>query len=374
MTAVSSPEQTPTGRGPVAGFRRFMNWVAPPERRPPLAPFPGWGWFIVQLAFAVVMTVGNWADYENPWLVLLVAAPLSGVIAAAPLSTRLGRTSFGRWSTLGWIGIIAMVGAQVKSPVGELSVLWPVTAATLALALLTMIGWVRWAWAMTLVVIAQGAIWGVGMGLGLATGLEQLSILTAVVGGSVYRMVMKRARAKEVRARQEEAIALEQLGSLASRAEARREYRTRVLGQVGELLDRIERGDELGVIERAECRLVEATLRDAIRGRGLATREVIQAARAARERGANVSLIDDRRTDCTDEVCRNVLGATVQTLRAAKGGDRFVARLLPVGRRNVATVLLVDAEGAGVRREFTMPDSGNPADGAVERPPVNLTA
>lgn len=353
-------------------WRAFMHRVAPPHREPPLAPFPGWGWFLAQFGFALALTLGNWDNYFHPWLVLLVAVPLSAFVAAAPLSTRLGRTRWARLVSLGWFPVLALVGSQVKTPVGELSVLWPATSATLALALLTMIGWVRWAWLMTIAVIAAGVLWGLIKDVPLSDGLEQLSILTAMVAGSVYRLVMRRSRAREVMALHEEGIALEQLVTLASRAEARRDYRTRLLAQIGGLLDRIESGEVLGPEERRECRLVEASLRDAIRGRGFVTREVTQAARSARERGATVTLIDDRRVDCADEVCRNVLGATVETLGDADRGDTFVARLLPIGRRNVATVLLVNEEGEGVRREFTMPPSGNPADGAFERPPVTL--
>lgn len=364
-----TPETAPRS---FARWRAFMRVVAPPDREPPLAPFPGWGWFLAQFGFALALTLGHWNNYFNPWLVLIVGVPLSAFVAAAPLSTRLGRTRWARVVSLGWFPLLALVGSQVKTPVGELSVLWPATSATLALALLTMIGWVRWAWLMTLAVLAAGVAWGIIKDVSLSDGLEQLAILTAMVAGSVYRLVMRRSRAREVMALHEEGIALEQLGTLASRAEARREYRTRVLAQIGGLLDRIESGQELGPEERRECRLIEASLRDAIRGRGLATREVAQAARSARERGATVTLIDDRRVDCVDEVCRNVIGATVETLGAADGGDTFVARLLPVGRRNVATVLLVNQEGEGVRREFTMPPSGNPADGAFERPPVTL--
>ncbi|HHV22205.1 MAG TPA: hypothetical protein GXZ30_11845 [Propionibacterium sp.] len=341
------------------------------SRRAPFAPLNGYGWFAVQAGFAGLLTLGNWGSYDRPWLVVL-AALASGVIAGVPLSARWSRTLIGDVATLGWIGVMALVGTQISPPVGELSALWPATAAAFMMGLLAMIG--RWhtAWAMTLILIVQGVLWGMTRDLSAAVAVEQMGLLTAPVAGTVYRFVMRRARRREATARQEEAAALEEIGRMASQAEARREYRARLARQVGPILARISSGEELTAAERTECRLTEAALRDAIRGRGLATREVSEAARAARERGATVALIDDRRVECTDEVCRNVLTATRETLEQAGDGDNFVARLLPIGRRNVATVLLVHADGEGVRREFAMPPSGDPADGALERPPVEL--
>lgn len=333
----------------------------------------GVGWAAAQIAFALAMTIGHWTDYRNPWLVV-GAALLSGIVASLPLSKQWGGTVVGNVSTLGWLAITAFVGAQVPTPfTGELSVLWPATSATLAMGLLAMNGRWRWAYGVTLLVLLVGVAWGYSRELTRTEALEQVSILTALVAGTVYRLFMRRADQQEAVARQEASAALEQLGTLASRAEASREYDTRVVGQVGALLERIEQGTDLAPADRAECRLIEAGLRDAIRGRGLATREVVRAARAARQRGATVSLIDDRRTDCIDAACRTVQGATVETLGRATDGDTVIARLLPPGRRNIATLLLVSAAGDGVRREFAEPNSADPGDGAIERPQVSVT-
>lgn len=342
----------------------------------PLAPFHpvgGMGWALIQMGFAAAMTLGHFVSYANPWVVLLLV-PVSGVVAAMPLSARWHRTWLGKMCLLLWVPLIWVVGDQLHQPVPELSALWPGISALLVLGLVAMSGAPRVAWAMTLLVTVACILWARSRGLPAAAGLEQVAILTPVVGGTVYREVMRRARDREVVAREQEAAAILRLGMLASQAEARREYRIRMLAQVGSLLERIGEGEPLSAAERTECRLMEASLRDAIRGRGLATREVAQAARAARERGATVTLIDDRLVECADEVGRNVRGATKETLDLAQTGDTCVARLLPTGRRNVATVLLVKGDGEGVRREFALPPSGNPADGALERPRVSLTA
>ncbi|MDO5682430.1 MAG: hypothetical protein Q4G46_06350 [Propionibacteriaceae bacterium] len=341
-------------------------------RRVPLAPVDGYGWFAVQAGFAGLMTLGYWRHYDQPWIVLL-AVPLAGIVGGIPLSGRWHRTRFGKAVAFGWLAVAAIVGQQISEPVGEIAMWWPIATTTLSMGLLALIGSWRIAWTVTVAFVVQAVLWGMTREIPLAVALEQLGMLTAPIAGTVFRFVMRRARRREVLARQEEAAALEEIGRMASQAEARREYRARLARTVGPILERIAAGAELTPEERRDCRLTEASLRDAIRGRGLATPEVSVSARAARERGATVTLIDDRRVDCVDEVCRNVLGATRETLERADAGDTFVARLLPVGRRNVATVLLVHADGDGVRREFTMPPSGNPADGAVERPPVDLS-
>lgn len=344
-----------------------------PGRTAPFAPFNGYSWCAVQIAFAGLMTAGHWPDYERRWPVVL-AVLLSGVVAGVPLSARWARTLLGRVTALGWLVIVGLVGTQVRSPVNEYSVLWPVSSALLAMGLLAMVGRWRLAWAITGVLAVQVAWWASAHDLPLAAVIELTTMLAGPVAGTIYRIFMRSARHREATALQDDAAALEQIGRLASQAEARREYRTRVLRQVGGILDRIESGHELTCEEREECRLVEASLRDAIRGRGLATREILEAARAARERGASVSLIDDRRTDYVEEVCRQVLAATRETLDSADAGDTFVARLLPVGRRIIASVLLVNPDGEGLRREFTMTPSGEPAGEAFEGPPVSLTS
>lgn len=341
-------------------------------RAAPLAPFNGYSWCAVQCFFAGLMTIGHWKEYERPWLVVL-AVVLSGVVAGVPLSARWARTLPGRVTAFGWVPLAVLVGSQVRSPVGEFSVLWPVTSACLAAGLLAMVGMWRLGWIITGLLVVYVAAWTAVHDVPLAVVVEYTTVLAGPVTGTIYRIFMRSARRREAKALLDEAAALEQIGRLASQAEARREYRTRILRQVGPILERIESGRELTCQERGECRFIEASLRDAIRGRCLATREVTEAARAARARGASVTLIDDRRTECDDEVSRNVLVAIRETLDRAGAGDTFVARLLPVGRRNIATVLLVNPEGEGVRREFAMSPSGDLADGVVERPPVALT-
>jgi len=105
------------------------------------------------------------------------------------------------------------------------------------------------------------------------------------------------------------------------------------------LLREIAEGAELTPERRLEAELVEAELRDGLRARRLAVHPVTTAAREARARGVEVVLLDDRGEIDPDPVEVEEIRARVAAeLDAARSG-RVVARLLPVGRDEVATIV-----------------------------------
>jgi hypothetical protein len=77
---------------------------------------------------------------------------------------------------------------------------------------------------------------------------------------------------------------------------ARTQWLEHVRKVAGPALARIADPDHtLTESERRELQLLEARFRDEIRGRALATEEVLEAARRARDRGVTVQILDDRR-------------------------------------------------------------------------------
>ncbi|MBB5911426.1 hypothetical protein BJY24_000293 [Nocardia transvalensis] len=105
------------------------------------------------------------------------------------------------------------------------------------------------------------------------------------------------------------------------------------------ILERISEGAELTVAEREECRLLEAELRDGLRAPQLVSEELSGAARGARSRGVEVVLLDDGGfAGAPQWVRQRVIDAATRELDAANGGSVTV-RVLPVGRRMLATVL-----------------------------------
>ncbi|MGW5382978.1 hypothetical protein [Nocardia sp. NPDC003963] len=111
------------------------------------------------------------------------------------------------------------------------------------------------------------------------------------------------------------------------------------------MLERIARGADLSAAEREKCRLLEAELRDGLRAPQLVTDGLNSAARGARSRGVEVLLLDDGGfAEVTAEVRDRVVQFAVRALDAAEGGAVTV-RVLPAGRRNIATVLVSAPDG-----------------------------
>ncbi|WP_437770478.1 hypothetical protein [Arthrobacter sp. KNU40] len=105
-------------------------------------------------------------------------------------------------------------------------------------------------------------------------------------------------------------------------------------------LTKIAAGD-LDAADRANCGYLQDELRDQVRGRVLATRQVLASARAARERGVSVEIFDDRETALPTAVEREVLVQLVGALDRAENG--FVkARALPRGQDIAVTILAYD--------------------------------
>ena len=95
--------------------------------------------------------------------------------------------------------------------------------------------------------------------------------------------------------------------------------------------------------DRQELRLIEAQLRDEIRGRVLATAEVVAAARRARERGVTVQLLDDRRQELTPKMLAAVSERVVSILNQTRSGT-VTARLRPQGGSTGVTILSSDPD------------------------------
>lgn len=110
------------------------------------------------------------------------------------------------------------------------------------------------------------------------------------------------------------------------------------------ILERIADGAVLTAAEREQCRLLEAELRDGLRAPQLVSEELSGAARGARARGVEVVLLDDGGFEGVPQwVRQRVIDSAVRELDAANTGSVTV-RILPLGRRVLATVLAHAAE------------------------------
>lgn len=85
-------------------------------------------------------------------------------------------------------------------------------------------------------------------------------------------------------------------------------------------------GGELSEQERRECRMLEAGIRDEIRGRMLLDDGVRQAVRAARERGAIVTLLDEGGLDELPEADRPRVHGEITAAVESTDADRIIVR------------------------------------------------
>ena len=119
---------------------------------------------------------------------------------------------------------------------------------------------------------------------------------------------------------------------------------TQLREQIGPLLQNLaDPSHQLTSEERDACRILEGRLRDALRAGNLVSQGVSDAIQAARGRGVEVTLVDNRGSRLPEAVRLATLRQLEQLVRTSTGG-RIVARTAPEGYAEAVTILQVDAE------------------------------
>ncbi|WP_169796222.1 hypothetical protein [Granulicoccus phenolivorans] len=318
-----------------------------PFRRVPLLI-----WALLGSSMALTLTLGFWSAYRNPFVVALLAL-VAGLVMALPLRREW---THWRWACLGWIPLTALVLAQVELPLGEAIELWPLPTAAISLGMMVVLGHWRPAWLAAGGVLLVTIGWVKLSGLAVEPAAEMIGWMSPIVAATVMLWVLRRAlRRLEMNTAEEAELRLE-TEELQSRNAAREAYNRELRDAVGDLLDRIATGRPMSPQERRTCTLVEGKLRDRIRGRSLTNDAIEQAIWAARERGAQVTLLDDRRSWIgIDELRGSIQKAAIDLLAGLGEGDSGTIRLLPAGRRRVASLVVGRADGTGDARTFPDP-------------------
>ncbi|WP_149361090.1 sensor histidine kinase [Lolliginicoccus suaedae] len=221
---------------------------------------------------------------------------------------------------------------------------WPII--TLALCVMVIRGRFLIAWAAAISVAAMLAAGHLDTGgvyiIRLQWNMLPLALFTLVA-------LALRRQARRINDAHHQAV---EFSAAQARAQARideRDQQSAYLAATARpLLQRMREAGRLSAAEQEGALQVEATLRDRIRGRILASAGILEAASAARERGAEVNLLDDGALDTAgpDTVAR-VQEAALAELERASGG-RLTVRVLPPGRHAVCTI--VHDDGVEVRR------------------------
>jgi hypothetical protein len=301
----------------------------------------------IVVLFIVVHAVLAFADPDPRADVLLEAAAFLSISAAAIWVTRAAPDPLPRVRTLGILGLLAatsMVASTQVAPAGAPPFAhWHAGAVTLLLLILAVRGRPGWAWVGCGGLCVITVDWAVMNGLPVAAGID-LVIRHAgmLLGGTLFAVGLRRsiqtlntlnrelgtreaAEATEVAAINERQAQLARVDDLARPT-----------------LEMLARATQLSREDRDQCLLVEASLRDAIRGRALFVEPVITAARNARARGVDVTLLDDGGEHSLSRIER-VVEVVTGELDAASSG-RIIARVLPAGRTTVATVVVEGTE------------------------------
>lgn len=231
---------------------------------------------------------------------------------------------------------------------------WNFGAVTWLAFFLAFRGRIAAAWICLLAMFLVTLVWAVIVGRGP---LDAVDLTIRHVGtlliATLFRILLTRG-AQRVSAFRRERISL-----AASEAASetmiveRNQQASQLAGEARPVLVDVARGEYLKVEETRRCLLLEAALRDALRGRELATPEISAAAGAARARGAEVVLLDDRAEELPAEDAALIVPAVVSELETLIDG-RITVRLLPVGRDVIATVVRDDPQGYR-RRDFASP-------------------
>ncbi len=312
-----------------------------------LVPFTGRGTRI--LIWSYVVTIGLLAVWSldevrthGPTLFGLLVLVAVGLLLTVDREVPLSLSTAIVVASV-WPAVALLISWQLEVAGGQSQ--WFFGAGTVSMFFVSLrgrvlIGWIGFA-ALSLVVILWGATTETGVVAALLLTGKQAPILLV---GALFTVGLKRTSATIVRlAGETSARASVEAAQLATSTERRR--RLEELDAVATpLLNLLVSGRELTDADRVEFAVAEAELRDGLRARSLAVPEVAASAREARRRGVEVVLLDDRYPATTDaQVLSTVIERVVSALTSTPSG-RVVARLLPEGREDVATILMDTGE------------------------------
>ncbi|MFE7721948.1 hypothetical protein ACFU44_23215 [Nocardia rhizosphaerihabitans] len=240
---------------------------------------------------------------------------------------------------------MALTVPWVENPTGFSHQLWTAYPTSYLLAMLVLRGRILSAW------LGVAAAATVLVTMGVFTTWHPETVVRALtpvatVGVVTVFMAIVRPTQRSLRELRDQANRRAATEAALGAATAERDRQLTRLDQVaGPILARIAEGAQLTADEREQCRLLEAELRDGLRAPELVTERLSAAARGARSRGVEVTLLDDGGfRGVPTWVRHNVIDAAVGELDTAEAGTVTV-RVLPIGRRWVATVLAAAPTG-----------------------------
>jgi hypothetical protein len=175
------------------------------------------------------------------------------------------------------------------------------------------------AWLGTGIMVLQVIAWA-GFLAGWQTGLAGATMLV-FAGHTISAGIEKASRETIAFTQQALEIEKEKVANVAARAERRTRLESALRG-ARPMLDLIQnQKGKLSVAQKLDAKLLEASLRDEIRGRGLMTASIRDAARSARLRGIEVIILDEGGLDQVEEPKRSeILNQIAKSLDQVHSG------------------------------------------------------
>ena len=216
---------------------------------------------------------------------------------------------------------------------------WHLGAITLVLLVMALRGRTCLAWAGYFAMAGVTVSWAVLNDLGVAAGIA-LVIRHAgtLLAGTLVAANLNRTARTLAALNRERNLRVAQEATQTAAIGERKAQLDRINALARPALERLANPHVPGEAERADCLLVEAGLRDAMRARSLDLDPLTSAARNARSRGVEVILLDDGGDQPPPGI--DALAVLLARELDAVATGRFTARLLPAGRADLATIVI----------------------------------
>jgi hypothetical protein len=217
---------------------------------------------------------------------------------------------------------------------------WHMGAVTLVYLVLALRGRSGYAWIgfaiFSVITVAWSVLSVSGALIGVNYAVRQAATLLI---GTLFAMLLRRSalRTQAISARH----VIRSVDAAAYEADAAERLRmlTRLETHARPALDRIVAGPPFTDGELQNFALLEAGLRDGIRAAGFTSPAVAQEVHAARRRGVEVTMLDDRGSDLGTKDLARVEEALIAELKLAQKGT-LTARLSPADREEIATIVI----------------------------------
>lgn len=299
---------------------------------------------VTNIAFAIIYADAVTFPAVSMIALVLVLGAAVMLMVPGPDPYPLART----WIVIAVVGVSTALVTWNLPDTGEFGrATWHQSANAWLLFFLALRRRTGLAWVGFALMAALTAAWGVTSGRGALSTLMMLNthagtLVVATLLGAGLRRASRDIDAFSARA--------DEAAQAQAEAQARREIRRRRVAEVvqtaGAPLRRIAQGAPFTEAERVDFQAAEADLRDSVRARGLTTPAVVTSAAAARRRGVQVVLLDDRGEPVADGLAMQRLSDAVAKVLDDATGGVVTVRLLPPGRETLLTIVAQQGDDA----------------------------